>query len=329
MRMSTILLIVLALASVGVSAGLWLELRAERALNAELSNRLDGATAARVVAPPPIAQLPAAPGKSAAPVGPIRAPALEPPAAQPKRVTQGAPEDWQARQRKLMNDPRYREAFREQQRLRLATRRENFVRLLGFSPEQADAVIDLSIERQMAWQELNMYMASENAPQQQKERLEAQEQAYQTKLRELLGNDKSAQLQNYMESRQSRMQVDQFRTQLTGADMLREDQVEPLIAALYTEQAQMQKDLQEYRETLSWEGDATASSKQFADRQAEAMKAAHRRMHSAAAPILSQTQLERLDAMLKRDLERHEAQQRMARIQSKLEPPREAAGNSN
>ena len=34
-----------------------------------------------------------------------------------------------------------------------------------------------------------------------------------------------------------------------------------------------------------------------------------------------------LDAMLKRDLERHEAQQRMARIQSKLEPPPETTGN--
>ena len=51
------------------------------------------------------------------------------------------------------------------------------------------------------------------------------------------------------------MQVDRFRTQLTGADMLRDDQVEPLIAALHVEHAQMQQELQEYRETLSWEGD--------------------------------------------------------------------------
>ena len=58
-------------------------------------------------------------------------------------------EDWQSRQRRLMGDPKFREAFREQERLRLATRRENFMRLLGFSPEQADAVIDLSIEREM------------------------------------------------------------------------------------------------------------------------------------------------------------------------------------
>ena len=85
---------------------------------------------------------------------------------------------------------------------------------------------------------------------QQKERLEAEERAYQAKLRELLGEEKSAQLQSYMESRQTRMQVDRFRMQLTGADLLRDDQVEPLIAALHAEQAQMQQELQEYRDTL-------------------------------------------------------------------------------
>ena len=52
-------------------------------------------------------------------------------------------------------------------------------------------------------------------------------------------------------------------------------------------------------------------------------------MRTAASAILSQSQLEKLDAMLKRDLERHEAQQRMARIQSKLELPPELPANPN
>jgi hypothetical protein len=44
-------------------------------------------------------------------------------------------------------------------------------------------------------------------------------------------------------------------------------------------------------------------------------------MRSAASGILSNSQLDMLDAMLKRDRERLEAQQRMSRIQSKLEQP--------
>jgi hypothetical protein len=41
-------------------------------------------------------------------------------------------------------------------------------------------------------------------------------------------------------------------------------------------------------------------------------------MHAAAAPILSYSQLEKFDAMLKRDRERREAEQRMQGLQSKL-----------
>jgi hypothetical protein len=217
-----------------------------------------------------------------------------------------------------MSDPRYRDAFREQQRLQLATRRENFIRLLGFSPEQADAVIDLSIERQMNW--------PSGIPQEQGEQ---ESRTYQEKLRALLGEDKSAQLQNYMESRQTRMQVDQFRTQLTGGDALRDDQVEPLIAALQVERSQMQQDLEEYRASFAADDNSEASQRKYNERQTALLKATHDRMRTAASAILSQSQLQKLDAMLKRDLERHEAQQRMARIQSKLEPPPELPGNSN
>jgi len=313
MQKSHIVLLIVALASAGVSAGLWLELRAERALNADLTARLKVAAATPVTAREPVASRTAEPPVVMAPVVANAAPA---PAV--AKADRASADFWQARQRKLMSDPRYRDAFREQQRLQLATRRENFIRLLGFSPEQADAVIDLSIERQMNW--------PSGIPQEQGEQ---ESRTYQEKLRALLGEDKSAQLQNYMESRQTRMQVDQFRTQLTGGDALRDDQVEPLIAALQVERSQMQQDLEEYRASFAADDNSEASQRKYNERQTALLKATHDRMRTAASAILSQSQLQKLDAMLKRDLERHEAQQRMARIQSKLEPPPELPGNSN
>jgi ribulose bisphosphate carboxylase small subunit len=313
MQKSHIFLLVVTLASAGVSAGLWLELRAERALNADLTARLKVAAATPVTAREPVASRTAEPPVVMAPVVANAAPA---PAV--AKADRASADFWQARQRKLMSDPRYRDAFREQQRLQLATRRENFIRLLGFSPEQADAVIDLSIERQMNW--------PSGIPQEQGEQ---ESRTYQEKLRALLGEDKSAQLQNYMESRQTRMQVDQFRTQLTGGDALRDDQVEPLIAALQVERSQMQQDLEEYRASFAADDNSEASQRKYNERQTALLKATHDRMRTAASAILSQSQLQKLDAMLKRDLERHEAQQRMARIQSKLEPPPELPGNSN
>jgi hypothetical protein len=311
MQKSTIFLLIIALASAGVSAGLWMELRAERTLNLELGERLKVAEA-RPIAQQPVVNLPAEPPAVAVPaVAEVsRATAAMPAEPEVARPARPSPEHWQNRQRQLMSDPKYREAFREQQRLQLATRRDNFIRLLGFTPEQADAAIDLSIERQMNW--------SAGIPQ---EHAESEERTYQAKLKELLGDEKSAQLQAYMESRQSRYLVDRFRIQLAGNDLLRDDQVEPLIAALHAEQAQMQKDLQQYRDTSGSESDAMAAQRQFAERQIEAMKTSYKRMHAAASGILSSSQLARLDAMLKRDLERHEAQQRMARAQSKLEQP--------
>jgi len=331
MRASTVLLLVLALSGAGLSTAFWLELRAERALNADLTARLNAATTTPVTAPEPgpVASQTAEPPAVVASVVASAASTPAPTEAAAAKADRASTDYWRARQRKLMSDPRYRDAFREQQRLQLATRRENFIRLLGFTPEQADAAIDLSIERQMAWQEANMRMASEDASQQQKERLDAKEREYQAKLRDLLGEAKTAELENYMESRQTRMQVDQFRTQLTGGDALRDDQVEPLIAALHVERSQMQQELEEYRASFAADDNSEASQRKYNERQTELLKATHDRMRTAASAILSQSQLQKLDAMLKRDFERHEAQQRMARIQSKLDPPPVLPGSSN
>ncbi len=313
MQRSTVFLLIVALASVGVSVGLWQELRAERALNTELSERLIAATSTPI-APQPVSNRPAEPPPVVAPVSVPAAPAPVSMAAEitTSKSTIVAQEDWQARQRKVMSDPKYREAFLEQQRLRLATRRDNLIRLLGISPEQADAVIDLSIERQLNVVGVNPQEPGENS-----------ERAYQDKLRALLGEEKSAQLQTYMESRQTRMQVDQFRIQLTGADALRDDQVEPLIAAMHAERAQMQSELQEYSSTLHQESDPRGTHRKYSERETALLKETYGRMRSSAAPILSSTQLRKLEAMLKRDIERREMQLQMSRIQSKLEPPPE------
>lgn len=209
----------------------------------------------------------------------------------------------------MLQDPRYRAAWREQTRLTYGLRRENIIRVVGLTPEQADAVIDLQIDRELAWTE---------DPRALNEDFQANERAHQAKLTELLGQETSARLQEYMESRGSRMQVDQFRNLLGGPDTLREDQVEPLIAALHSENAQLKHELRESERTAMWSSDTAEAWRQHAERRAELEKEAHARMHSAAAPILSRNQLEKLDAMLERERERRAAEQRIQGLQSKL-----------
>jgi hypothetical protein len=228
-----------------------------------------------------------------------------------------------------MRDPKYREVQREQNRLTLAPRRANLVRLLGLTPAQADAIIDLQIDQEFQQADEQTSPATEELRAQQRQRAEAREKVYQAKVREMLGDDKQAHLDHYMETRGTRMQVDTFRTQLSGADALRDDQVEPLIEALSVERSQMREELQQYRDTLNWDGQATDTWQLYSEQQVKLTKDMHADMHSSAAPILSSSQLEQLDAMLQRELQRQEAQMRLSRIQSKLDGANGAATQPN
>ena len=222
----------------------------------------------------------------------------------------GRKEDWQQDQRRALQDPRYRQAWREQSRLTYALRRDNIMRLVGLTQQQADAVIDLQIDRELA--------LIEDPNSLDQKRYEVTEVAHQAELRKLLGEEKTARLQAYMESRGSRMQVDQFRNQLSGADMLRDDQVEPLIAAMHVENTQLRSELEEYRQAQDWNDPSEDMRRQFDERRAELTQEAHARMHDAASPILSSSQLAKFDAMLARDRDRRAAKQRMEGLQVKI-----------
>ena len=70
-----------------------------------------------------------------------------------------------------------------------------------------------------------------------------------------------------------------------------------------------------------WSSDTAEAWRQHAERRAELEREAHSRMHTAAAPILSRSQLEKLDAMLERERERRAAEHRIQGLQSKLGQP--------
>jgi hypothetical protein len=308
MRTSTVILSAALLATSASSLWLWQELRAERMSIAHLKARTPANEPAPITGPVPQSQAPL-PIQAAPPVVDVPE---NPSSNQAPVSVQGTEEEWQAYQRRLMSDPKYREAWKAQQRLNYAPRRANLIRVVGLSGEQADAIIELTVEQESRWQERAGDPAANTDYEGDQRALEANVQA-------MLGADQHTRWQGYMETRASRMQVDRFRTQLDGADLLRDDQVEPLISALHVEQAQMKREVQEYRESLDWEGDVARTWRQFYERQAEIMKAANVRMHSSAAAILSQSQLKRLDALLQRELERLEAESRINRIRSKID----------
>ncbi len=318
MRKSEVFLSVALLASLAASGWLWSELRAERSRNEVFSKSLIAPNLVASPAPPSNSFPPVTPAAPVpAPPTPTSTPAAAP--TETPGAVAGTPEDWQRAQRRLMSDPRYREALRDQRRLTFSLRRDNIIRLVGLTPEQAAAVIDLQIDRELAYMEGTVTHRGDNLPVPPVEdRARVIERDHEDKLRALLGEQKYAGLQRYMESRASRMQVDTFRTQLAGADMLREDQVEPLVAALHVEQSRMHQDLSEYRDSLEWNASTTDSRQLYVERERELRAETHLRMHDAAASILSSSQLAKFDDLLRRDRERRETQERMQGLQAKI-----------
>lgn len=308
MRKSEVVLSLALAVSVSLSLWLWRELRLVHEQHTLLEMQPQAASAAPIETRPPDITA-ASPAATVAATTPATSP-VAPAAAQASAKKPGPSlDEQQAAQLRLLQDPRYRAAYREQSRLNYGLRRENIIRLVGLTPEQADAVIGLQVDRELGWIE---------DPKSLNENYEANEREHQAKLREMLGEEKFARLQQYMESRSSRMQVDQLRNHLGGPDMLRDDQVEPLIAALHPEITQLRRDLKESERTAMWSSNTAEAWRQHAERRVELEKDAHSRMHVAAAPILSQTQLEKFDAMLARELGRRAAEQRMQGLQAKI-----------
>jgi hypothetical protein len=305
MRRTTAILGLVSFGLAVASTYLWRELDQERTRNAELRAHLD----ARPTRPAPV---PPAQAVTAAPPATLPAPSPAPEshaanfAATPAaRVEPGAREEAEASQRRMLQQARYREAWRAQQRLNYARRRENVIRLLGFTPEEADAVVEIAIDRHLSWIDRPQQKPVTKEHLQQQLALSGEDRREDdAKLRALLGEEKFARFQQYMESRSTRVQVDQLRPQFTGADALRDDQVEPLIAALHVEYTRLHEEQQAYRTSLH-SNDAPPVP-DHGERELDLLKAAYERMHTAAAPVLSASQLKRLDTLLKRDLDRQE-----------------------
>jgi hypothetical protein len=323
MRKSTVLLSAVAFAGVAVSVWLSFELRAERARYAELNTRVEQIASTPVAAPvPQPAPAPQALASTLQPPASATPVSIDTSATPTRRAAPMTGEAWIARQRQLMSDPRYREAWYEQQRLAMAGRRDKIKEFLHLTDEQADAIIDLSIDRQLTWQfQTAPDPANEAEFRERRERAEEAQRVEEAGLREVLGDSKFAQYQEYLATSPSRQQVSRLQSELSGADALRDEQIEPLIAAMHVEQTRMLKEIEAYQTDGRWQGDPSSVMQRMMERQAEAQKAAHARMRNAASAILSFSQLERFDALLKREEARQEAQARLQRIQQKLDPP--------
>lgn len=341
MRKSELLLSLALLASVAASAYYWRELGAERERADSLRQQVAALETSRAVqvsqrvttaanlasseaVPASARPAPAVAATPSSPAAPAAAPA-------PATAMTGMPrnhEEWMARERELLRDPEYREAYRVSRRVQMSGQRDDLVRALNIPTATADQLIDFWIEQNIR----NSSREPRADPTNEQELREMQDYFAELKrtdnarLREILGEQKFARYEEYQASRPSRNQVAQLRNQLavTG-DPIREDQVEPLVAALHAERERHQQEMKDHYSTNTM-GQTREAMDRWQALTTESLERSHKRLHASATQILSAQQLLALDAMLEREVEMTRSQFALQRFQIPANTPPVAKG---
>jgi hypothetical protein len=299
MRKSTALLGTLSVTCAVIAGWSWWQLRVEREHVATLEMRLEAQ--ARTIASPtsPVAVAPV----SQAPSSPSSEPAVttaDPEAARQEEIRK---QILAAREheREMMKDPAYRKSRIDDFRRRSFQTRADYIRVVGMTPEQADRVIELSVERNFRVMDLVGYAGESPTPEAQLE-MERIDHDQREEVRRLLGEAKYDKYKWYQTSGQERYDANLLRAQLsTTAEPLREQQVDTLVDALYSAREQRSR---EYEDYVKAAGITDRNAVSPADRQRwlDLEKEANRRIHDAMSGTLSRSQLESLDEMLAQNL---------------------------
>ncbi len=254
-----------------------------------------------------------APGGQTTPVTPAPAPTPAPvpvASAQPRQDANELIRESQNRQRRMLQDPAYREAFLADLRRRYASTRRDAIRLVDMTPEQADRVIDLWIERNLRFMESGASYGEELDEDARNEMRRAAD-AEQQELRTLLGDEKYEEWRRYLASSQERAEVESLRAGLEGTPHAIDDsQAAELALTIHSERERLSREYDEYA-NASGITDRNVVRPYDRQRWIELAKEANRRIHAAAATRLSTPQLAELDKMLAARLAPDEAALRM------------------
>jgi hypothetical protein len=301
MRRPSFLLAAISLACSLLAAWSWLQLRTEREKVTTLEQRL-AALEARAerstIAPAPVLTqtTPAAVSAAATPGTPAAAvPSAETTQQEQTRELIRAAH---RRQREMLRDPAYRQAQVEQGRRQFAQTRADAIRIVGMTPEQADRVIDLWVERNMRFMDLHDGMPVEKPSEAVQAQIRRAGEAEQAELRELLGTEKHEKWNWYLASSGERREVSNFRAQISStSEPLGDSQADALVEAIYSERQRRSKEYEEYVKSMGIT-DRNVVSPQDRQRWLDLEKDANRRIHDTMAGTLSRAQLSSLDEML-------------------------------
>lgn len=203
----------------------------------------------------------------------------------------------QQREREMMRDPEYRQSRMDDWRRRHAQTRADAIRVVGLTPEQADRLVELIIERNFSAMEL-AGIPGETMNQETQADLKRINEQHEEKLSELLGSEDYQRWQWYQKTAAERGEVSMFRAQLsTTSTPLQEHQADALVDALYVERRRRDREYDEYT-TAAGITNRYVVAPPDRQRWIELEKDSNRRIHNKMSGSLMRDQLESLDAML-------------------------------
>ena len=216
------------------------------------------------------------------------------------------------RQRRLLNNPEFRNAIRSQQRAMFEAAFHDLQKSLGLSPDKAAKIFDLmadqAVDQGGSWADLG----GETDTEQRRLAFDEKRRKDDAAMNELLGESGMEKWREYRKTYQSRIEVNQLRSELSsGPEPLRDDQFEPMLAAVYAEQQRVDQELADFESASSPDviGSGATDTK-----RAELAIAANGRIVDSARSILSSTQLATLADFYRRQNEQMKAQSVLIRL---------------
>jgi hypothetical protein len=199
-----------------------------------------------------------------------------------------------AAESRLIKDPEFRGALRNQNRVLLEQELHDLPKVLGLSVEQSDRLFDLLAEQRIRvletqWQKPEPGKTQMNNFQDARARNKQE-------LADFLGPSNMIRYEEFRSSLQGRAEVDSVRTELArGTEPLREEQVDPFIAVVNTELQRLEQEVRDVGMSDPMRPDPAAEAKRV-----ELTVAANQRIADAARSILSSAQLAGLQDLYRR-----------------------------
>ena len=336
-----IMMLALTLVSSGASAYFWNALNTERESTQRLEQRLaqlekvaiqraparvPATTPAQAEAPePPPATRRVAPNAQAR-TGAPQAQAMFAVIPNGTRMAEGDTrrfmQEGREQQRRLLQDPEYRELMRAQQKYSMNHMYGDLEIMLGLTKEESERLRDLIAEQQMRQMEnAPVFESAPGVPPDQAKLREYQQRAEEiqrkneSEIAAMLGS-KYSEWQSYQQNSGARMQVTRLRQALATSDEpLRPDQVKPLVDAVAQQQKQVEQETRLQMQPQAFRQMDSASRIRMQEEWLERHAQSNERIRDAVSSLLSPSQLERLTQQHDQEIKMQQVHLRMQRAQ--------------